>query len=155
MTQYEMTEKLSEKMNVTLEEAKAALEASEWNMLDAALLLEQEHGPSAKPEAAQRGERHKGLRNAGRAVRKLVACGSRNRFTVRRGDAVVVELPVTALALLLLFAFWVCVPLLVIGLFAGCRYSFSGQDLNRESVNGALDKVADAAERVKATVAEA
>ena len=44
MTQYEMVEKLAEKMNVTLEEAKVALETAEWNMLDAALVLEKEHG---------------------------------------------------------------------------------------------------------------
>ena len=33
--------------------------------------------------------------------------------------------------ILMLFAFWTCVPLLVIGLFLGCRYSFSGQDFDK------------------------
>jgi len=54
--------------------------------------------------------------------------------------------------LLLIFAFWVCIPLLVIGLFAGCRYSFSGAELGRESVNNAMDKAAEAVERVKEEV---
>lgn len=53
MTQYEMVEKLAEKMNVTLEEAKVALEAAEWNMLDAALVLEKEHGTTAQTESDQ------------------------------------------------------------------------------------------------------
>ena len=157
MTQYEMTEKLSEKMNVTMEEAKAALEASEWNMLDAALLLEQEHGAAKKADAEPtRGARkgHKGLRNLGDHVRRLIACGNRNRFEVRRGDASILELPVTVLAVLMLCAFWVCAPLLVIGLFAGCRYSFSGEELGREDINSALNKAADAAEHMKETVAE-
>ena len=44
MTNYEMAEKLAEKMNVSLEEAKNALESCDWEMLDAALLLEKEHG---------------------------------------------------------------------------------------------------------------
>ena len=44
MTHYEMAEKLAEKMNVSLEEAKTALEACDWEMLDAALMLEKEHG---------------------------------------------------------------------------------------------------------------
>ena len=44
MTQYEMTEKLSEKMGVSLEKATEALEACDWEMLDAALMLEKEHG---------------------------------------------------------------------------------------------------------------
>ena len=152
MTQYEMTEKLSEKMNVTLEEAKAALEANDWNMLDAALQLGQARGTAKKAEAAQ------GcgiLKKIGGAVHGLIARGNRNRFTVRRNDATVVELPVTILALLMLFSFGFCAFLLVIGLFAGCRYSFSGQDLGREGINSALDKAADAAEHMKQAVAEA
>ena len=40
MTHYEMAEKLSEKMGVSLEKATAALEACDWEMLDAALMLE-------------------------------------------------------------------------------------------------------------------
>ena len=147
MTQYEMTEKLSEKMNVTMEEAKAALEASDWNMLDAALALEQTHGF----EKPGKGRRH----GVGHVLRELCERGNRNRFVARRGDAVVLDMPVTALALLMLCAFWVCVPLLVIGLFAGCRYGFRGADLGREGSNAALDRAADAAERVKETVAEA
>ncbi len=146
MTQYEMTEKLSDKMNVTMEEAKAALEASDWNMLEAALLLEQERGGEKKAGTG----RHSGVRNA---VRGLIVRGNRNRFVVRRGSAAVLELPVTVMVVLMLCAFWACVPLLVIGLFAGCRYSFSGQDLDRECINNALDKAADAAERVKETIA--
>ena len=49
----------------------------------------------------------------------------------------------TVLVLLLVFAFWVCVPLLVIGLFTGFRYSFSGPELGRENVNRAMDKAAE------------
>ena len=42
MDHYEMVENLRTKANVTYEEAKAALEASDWNMLDALVLLEGE-----------------------------------------------------------------------------------------------------------------
>ena len=42
MTEYEMTEQLAAKMNISLEEAKAALEAGNWNTLTATHLLEQE-----------------------------------------------------------------------------------------------------------------
>ena len=40
MDHYEMVENLRTKANVTYEEAKAALEASDWDMLDALVLLE-------------------------------------------------------------------------------------------------------------------
>lgn len=194
MTQYEMTESLAGKCDVTLQEAKTALETAEWNPLTATHLLEQEkfrrmqalneaaaaaqavqEGPApeeasasgadateqaaddaGKAESAagaRRGDR--GFRNLGGHIRRLVACGNRNRFVVRKGDEQLLAMPVTALAILLVCAFWVCTPLLVIGLFAGCRYSFDGRELGRESVNGALDKAADVAENVKQAAARA
>ena len=163
MTQYEMTEKLSDRMGVSMEEAKAALEASEWDMLDAALLLEQEHGvkraaytteqaPRAEEQSEKTGGWREVLRKIGRFIVQLISCGNRNRFEVRRKDRMVLELPVTALVVLLIFMFWVCLPLLVIGLFTGFRYSFSGPELGRENVNRAMDKAAETAEKVKAEV---
>ena len=161
MTNYEMTEKLSEKMGVTMEAAKTALEACDWDMLDAALLLEKERGEEkaaystrqAEAEPAENASRHMDgralIRKLGNLIRKLVACGNRNRLEVRKNNALVMEIPVTAVALLLIFAFWVCIPLLVIGLFAGFRYSFIGEELGRESINQAMDKAAEAADRVK------
>ena len=166
MTHYEMTERLAEKMNVSLEEAKAALEACDWEMLDAALKLEKEHGAaseraySTRPEPEeeksrreQAKERRRGVVNGlGDLIRSLFNMGNRNRFEVRKGDEVTLELPVTVLVLLLIFAFWVCIPLLVIGLFMGYRYAFSGDELGRESVNKAMDKAAEVAEKVKEEV---
>ena len=197
MTQNEMMEMLAKKCNVTLEEAKAALESADWNTLTATHLLEQEkfrraqelnevaaageamaaqfapeadateEAPSdaqaetaekVETEARSKSEKHlngKALRNLGDHIRRLVACGNRNRFVVRKGDEQLLEMPVTALAILMLCAFWVCVPLLVIGLFAGCRYSFSGKELGRESINSALGKAADAADSMKRAAAKA
>ena len=166
MTHYEMAEKLAEKMNVSLEEAKTALEACDWEMLDAALMLEKEHGaaneraystrPDPEEERSRREEakeRRRGVVNGlGEMLRSAVNMGNRNRFEVRKNDETVLEMPVLVLVLLMLFAFWVCVPLLVIGLFAGFRYSFSGEELGRDSVNSAMDKAAEMAEKVKEEV---
>ncbi len=166
MTQYEMAEKLAEKMNVTLEEAKEALEACDWEMLDAALMLEKAHGAntqaaySTRPESEdERSDREKSkerrrgiVKGVGEFFRSLLNMGNRNRFEVRKGDEVALEMPVLVLALLLIFAFWVCMPALVIGLFAGFRYSFRGAELGRESVNHAMDKAAEVAEKVKGEV---
>lgn len=134
MTQYEMVEALSEKMNVSLEAAKAALEAAEWNMLDAALALEQARGNA---EEAESGEtcRHGGARK----LREMIARGCHSRFTVRRKDAVLLELPVIVLILGLLFAFKASALLLVIGLFAGCRYSVGEQECAQSEVKTAAE----------------
>ena len=50
MDHYEMVENLRTKANVTYEEAKAALEASDWDMLDALVLLESEGKVNGAPE---------------------------------------------------------------------------------------------------------
>ena len=195
MMQNEMVRNLAEKCDVNREEARAALETGEWNMLTAAQLLEcdklrkaqaveevvsgceaataqatasetVEDAQAAQSESFEQAERpartaagrhcgDKGLKNLGNHIRRLVACGNRNRFLVRRGEAVLLELPVTVVAVLMLFAFWTCVPLLVVGLFLGCRYSFSGQDLGRKGINDALDRVASAAEQLKGSAAKA
>jgi len=166
MTHYEMAEKLAEKMNVSLEEAKTALEACDWEMLDAALMLEKEHGaanaraystrPEPEEEQSRREQAKERRRDAvnglGDLLRRAFNLGNRNRFEVRKDDEVVLEMPVLVLVLLMLFAFWVCLPLLVIGLFAGFRYSFSGEELGRDSVNSAMNKAAEVAEKVKEEV---
>ncbi len=60
--------------------------------------------------------------------------------------------PVTVLAVLLIFTFWITVPLIIVGLFFGYRYRFAGPDLGKENVNQALDSVAKAAENFKREV---
>lgn len=156
--QFKMTEQLSRKMHITLEQAKTALEASDWNMLTATHFLEQEefrqkqllnevaaaeasdeeprHGQSISEDhttekAEERAQmKEKGLKKLGRAIMNLIAIGNRNRFAIHKGGEQLLEMPVTVLALLLLFSFGTCAFLLVIGLFAGCRYSINGKDFS-------------------------
>ena len=49
------------------------------------------------------------------------------------------------LLLLLCCAFWVTALVLVLGLFLGFRYRFSGPDLEREDLNNMIGSVADTA----------
>ena len=171
MTEYEMVEQLAAKMHITQEEARAALEAGEWNTLTATHLLEQEKfrrmqalnafasddteddaeaGAEAQAEpddsAAQaeaeparaaatraRGKTRGALRRIGRAIMDLIAVGNRNRFAIHRNGEPLLEMPVTVLAVLLLFSFGTCALLLVVGLLAGCRYSVNGKFIGAEA----------------------
>ena len=65
----------------------------------------------------------------------------------RRGrhDQPVTALPVLILILLLCSAPWVTIPVLLLGLFLGFRYRFSGPDLENDSLNGMISSVADTA----------
>ncbi len=56
------------------------------------------------------------------------------------------------LVVLLIFTFWITVPLIILGLFFGYRYRFTGPDLGKENVNRTLDSVAEAAESLKKEV---
>ena len=58
----------------------------------------------------------------------------------------------TVLVLLLIFTFWITLPLIIIGLFFGYRYMFAGPDLGRDNVNSTLDSVAKVAENLKKEV---
>lgn len=54
------------------------------------------------------------------------------------------SLPVLVLILLLLVAFWISLPLLVVGLMFGCKYRFSGPDLDRSRVGEVVNEVSEA-----------
>ena len=84
--------------------------------------------------------------------KKIIGKGNRNNFEVRKGQSKVMAIPVTVLVVLVAFMFWVTIPIMVVGLFFGYRYAFSGPDLGRENVNRAMDSVADVAENIKREV---
>ena len=68
-----------------------------------------------------------------------------NELEIWRKDKPVTALPVLILVLLVIFAYYVTIPLLILGLFLGFRYRFSGPDLERDSLNDVIDNVADTA----------
>ena len=136
-------------------EEAAAPEAACEETPDEAQTVVVEVIEEARQKEARKQCKSQGLKNLGAHLRRLLACGNRNRFIARKGEEQLLAMPVTALVLLMLCAFWVCVPLLVIGLFAGCRYGFEGKELGREDINRVLGKATDAADHVKQTVAHA
>lgn len=158
MDHYEMVEKLRQKANVSYEEAKAALEASDWDILDALVLLEgegkvkreqgaAEYTTQEKPVEEKHGnnqsEFRQGMRKLGRLLARAFQKGNANSFVVsRRGDELI-SMPVTVLALLLIFCWPFSIVVLLIGLFVGLRYTFRGPDMGTR-VNDAMNKAADA-----------
>jgi len=163
MTNLEMVETLREKANVSYEEAKAALEASNWDLLDAILLLEgegkipsetaiystrQKELPPAEEPQDHKGFRD-GIRWLGQAFRKLLHIGNTNQLVISRNDKECFSLPVTVFAVLILCSVWTILIAMLISLFFGVRYAFRGPDLGKESINRVMDKAGDMAENVK------
>ena len=100
MTRDKMTQILSETMRVSTEKAAAALEAREWNLLDAAQRLQQESARNDRIEGAQ--VQPGGWERLAGILREWLARVDRSRFDPRRSDADMPGLTAAALAPLML-----------------------------------------------------
>ena len=89
------------------------------------------------------------MKNVGAWAARVLKGGMVNYFDVYRYGARIVHIPVLVLVILLLACFWASLPLLIIGLFLSCRYSFSGPHLGRDGINDAMKTAAETAETVK------
>lgn len=160
----EQVERLREKADVSYTQAKEALEYSGGNLLDALIYLEERgvipraegtyystrgEAPSAVEDVLvlpRETERTRGedrpRKGLFRRIRYLLLD---NELEIWRKNQPVTALPILILLLLLAAAFWITVPLLVLGLFLGFRYRFSGPDLEREELNGVMENAADTA----------
>ncbi len=160
MEHFEMVEKLRERARVSYEDAKAALEATDWDLLDAVVYLEkagkvagqdtasyttkEEPRPQPAANVDTRGTFAKVFDMLARGINRM----NQIQLEVLKAGKVVFSLPLTALVLLLVFTFWFTIPALVVGLFFGLSYRFKGLD-GVDSVNRAMDKAADMAEQIK------
>jgi hypothetical protein len=177
MASLEQVEKLRTMANVSYEEAKTALEATNGDLLEAIIYLEKQGKVSApagdgyySSEKAEevyampcdgkgwkkrhrhdhcRENFHSHMHKFSEFCFRMLRKGNAISFEVLKGEESKASIPVIALALLLIFAFWVIVPLIIVGLFFGFRYRFNGTDFSGNIVNNAMNSAADAAENFK------
>ena len=184
MTDLEKVEKLRERADVSFAEAKEALEHSGGEVLDALIYLESigkatvpagggffsgdgsAYHAEAEAQASQwqpgtgGGENRRGetfsemMKRFGRFCLKVLNMGNSNFLDGVKGGNLMFSCPVTALVLLLIFFFWITVPLFVLSLFFGFRYRFRGADLGRDYVNRVMDSASDMVDDVKKNFAE-
>ncbi len=121
MERLDMAEQLSGKANVTLGEAKSALERADWDMLEAMIILQKEKGKAESGEKAGRAMPQADAGWLARAVSwvgDVIARGNRNFIAVSRDGSAKFELTATVAVLLALvlhgfFFFGVVVMLLM------------------------------------------
>ena len=142
MEQLEKVEKLRERANVTYEEAKEALEASGWDLLDAMVYLEkqgkvkspaqetyttnyeeQTQYVSVKDKVQEQEETgsESFFKKLSRFAKILLQKSKDNSFYITRRDEEIFHMPVWALALLLLFTWKLLIPVMIVALFFECR----------------------------------
>ena len=166
MTNLEMVEKIRDKANVSYEEARNALEACNYDLLDAMVYLEKlgkiktgntgysytettyEDGDATYRDVemtasgGRTGKKKKGAFFMDE-LKKLLDKSLKNSFRISKDDRMIVSVPVLVLVILVICAFWVTIPLLVVGLVFHFRYSFEGQELGTDTINSTMDKAAD------------
>lgn len=168
MEHLEMVEKLKTKTGVTYEEAKGALEACQWDMLDAIVYLEK-LGKVKEPVTASYSTQYEQSEQFERATSAhskssaftdtinkffgwctdMIKKGNENFLNVHKKGEKIITMPITIFVLLLIFTFWIVVPLMVVGLFFEFKYSFDGKVAEGIDLNGAMNKASEVAENLK------
>jgi hypothetical protein len=177
MTTLEHVEKLRAMANVSYDEAKVALDAANGDLLEAIIYLEKQgkinppagggyyssektsdtSAVACKTKCWEKENKYSNggetfnslIKKIGAFFLKMLRKGTANSFEVLKGEESKASIPVIALALLLIFAFWVTIPLIIIGMFFGFRYRFNGPDFIGNTVNDAMNSAADAADNLK------
>ncbi len=175
MENFEMVEKLREKTGISYEEAKKVLEENNYDMLDAVIALERQ----GKVEAPKEGTYTAGASQDMENVKKFEIaqkqyeqdCRSSNfkefmkslgnffrvlfrktleiDFCINKDGSKIASVPLLVLILLLLGFFWVTVPMIIIGLFFGITYNFTGVGNVVVDVKDVCDKASQTAENIK------
>lgn len=173
MENLEKVELVREKCGVSYEEAREALEACGYEVLDAIIMLERE-GKAAKveepelvveiAEALEDEERseERSERTESKAAsawnkfcakcKELARSGMDTTFVAERKGERIIALPVL-FVILGMFIWGATLWLLVIGLFFGFRYSLEGKGALVSDINDAMGKAADVADDIKESVA--
>ena len=180
MEKLEKVELVREKCNVSYEEAREALEACNYDVLDAIVMLEQASAkterkaenippapeaayelpnaaeatsdPEPEPAATKTAKVANGWKRFCARCKELFDAGMQMNFIAERNDEVMFEVPVPLVVIGLLL--WgATLWLLIVGLFLGFRYRIEGTGSVAETVNDAMGKAADVAESVKQSVA--
>lgn len=82
-------------------------------------------------------------------LQKLIHMGMDNEIQMHREGELQLSLPILLFLLLACIGFWLIIPLMIVGLFCGCSYSFRGPQLGKDGLNRGMNHVRGAADRIK------
>ncbi len=168
MENFEKVEKLRERADVSYEEAKTALEENGWDLLDAMVALEKK-GKTESPKQQRYSTRYEQQeelipvvetvkkqqkdqprigRTIGNMLRRFFQICRDNTLCIDYRERNVARLPLIVIVVLLLCFWKILLPVVLISLLLGVRYSFEGKDdLNK--ANAFMESAGDMAESLK------
>lgn len=176
MDMFDKVDKLRERADVSYEEAKEALERANGDILDAMIFLEREGktrkegaesystigipGPEypqaymANDEKRARKERVKETgRTFGEKIKELFRKSTVNFLVIERHGERIIKLPILAMVLIILFAWYAAIVAIVVSLFCDCKYSFEGES-DLKAVNDVCERAGGLADQVKEKIVE-
>ncbi|MGC5814129.1 ubiquitin [Clostridium perfringens] len=174
MEKLKLVDKLKNKANISYEEAKDALEKSNWDMLEAMLYLEV-HGKVEKPSLSifytneskksynENGEEvnlkedtnennfenKNGFEGVFEAICKAIDTCNNIFIEIIRNSRVILKIPFTVLIVLLFFAFWIVIPLMIIGLFFNMEFLVSSKKIYVDKINKVFKETSKVVKDVK------
>ena len=169
MDKLEKVERLRERANVTYEEAKDALEQAGDDLLEAMVLLERmgkTKGPERSTYSTNSEEQPEYIRvqekveeqeqsdpnfghSLGSVIRTILRLIKDTSFVISRKEKTVFEMPSWVAVLIIFFSWHVTIPLMLIALFFGFRYSLYGQEEDTREANDILNKAGEFADDVE------
>ena len=174
MDEFEKVEKLVARANVSYEDARNALRASNGDLLDAMVYLEKQ-GKTARPEQSiyttnyseqpryenvpetinkNMGEKPKEgfFAKVGNILKKVFHTLSVNELVVAKDDATLIDIPLWVAILAFIAAWHILLVIVIVSLFFNVRYKVVGEDDKKASVaavNNVMSKGTDFAEQIK------
>lgn len=174
MEKLKLVDKLKNKANISYEEAKDALEKSNWDMLEAMLYLEAQ-GKVQKPSLSifytneskesyndngeevnlkkdtneNNFENKNSFEGVFEAICKAIDTCNNIFIEIIRNSRVILKIPFTVLIVLLFFAFWIVIPLMIIGLFFNMEFLVSSKKIDVDKINKVFKETSKVVKDVK------
>ena len=177
MDKLNLVEKLKDKTGITYEEAKNVLEINNWDMLDSILYLERNKkikGPSVSifytneynegyEEARSQLDfdevkkdsdykSHNNFEGIFESICKVIDTCNNIFIEIRGKNNFFLKLPLTVVIVLLIFGFWILIPLVVIGLFLDIKFSVESKKVNTDKTNDILSKISKEVQNIKSKI---
>ena len=168
MEEFQIVEKLKNKTNISYEEAKEALEKSNWDILDAIVFLEEKkkiEAPSVSvyftnnsniSEEKNHGDEkieESNIRRSSNGIFEFICdvidkCN--NTFLViKKREKLILKLSMTAIILLILFSFGTFLILYIVALFFEIDFSIVSRDIKTDKVNNIFNEISKYAKKIK------
>ena len=145
----EQIDELKKRTNASYEDVKKALEECNGDMVEALIYLEKQKKINTEEKTT--------TDNFGsfiKAVKRIIKKGNETKFIVKKGDSIILSIPVTIVVIITVVAPYITVVALILALLTGHRIKFQGKNGENMKVNETLDKVSDSVVNLKKKLAE-